>query len=186
MALLKVTCREYATREDLERLFSYLIQNEKNPVVLSNLPIARIRGVHVQELAAQWCYAHKVYQPDLSRTLCYHYVLAFDLFSDIEYEALKHHYSRIASELSCLNILSGMYYFQSYHQNRGGIPMHLHIIVDSLYHNIGTSTFIRFDELKEELGETLAAYGIALAGYSYERGGKIYKGNYSPRELYTF
>lgn len=191
MAVFKVIPKEYKQFEDVKNLIHYLFDIRKEAGGYSDISAFYRIGQnpyniqYYEMFASQWCYAHKVYKPDANRTFCYHYVLAFDQNCSTEYNAVKDHWKKILSILFQLSVFRNIHKLIVTHSNGLGVPDHIHIMIDSINYMTGTSTFFEYKNLKQEIGELLAMYGIALAGYSFERNGNIFLGDYSPSELYV-
>lgn len=191
MALVKVIPKAYKEYGDILNLINYLVDREKYAYGLTNIPFAmRIfndpsNEMYKEVFTSQWCYAHKMYKPDADRTLCYHYVLAFDLSATVEYYALRDKDVEIVKGLYNLPSFKKLHRCLVVHQNDRHITEHVHIMIDSIDHNTGQATFFDFKELKKEIGDVLYNYKVALAGYTYETNGVLYLGECSPSVLYS-
>lgn len=181
MAFVKYSMRSYPTAQDLFQLLEYLVSEEKYPIVLTPYPINHYAPL--EYIALKWNYLHTYHHAD-QMTLCYHYVISFDL--DHEYFQLrKIKPQRILAEIRTLFSFRGLDLFIAIHRSPNGCMEHVHIIVDSINARTGRKTFVDMKSLKEELGLFFSSFNIAFSGYSFMTcNHRLALGDEPPHRLY--
>lgn len=181
MAYLKFVPNKYLTSNDVKALLNYCISPDRNPYYTSS--IAHNSYNEIEYYTFNFCYPH-FYHHKQGKTICYHYVLSFDLNNEIS-RLEKLSLDSLFCYLGTMPEVKGLNLFFSVHRTKYGLPKHIHILVSSTNPDSGKSAFINFECLKYQIGEILADFNIALAGYSYcTANGYINRGNYSPENLY--
>lgn len=180
MAFIKYSVKSYLTVQDFLNLLKYLVSEEKFPIVSTTYPVNRYASL--EYIAYRWNYMHMYHHAE-DMTLCYHYVLSFDL--DNEYRQLYNiNPKQLLRQIRILSPFQGMDLFLAIHRSPRGYLKHVHIIVDSIHARTGKKTFINMDNLKEELGILFYPYNIAFSGYTYMMNNRLLLGNEPPHRLY--
>ncbi len=181
MAFIKYIPKQYLAMQDLLNLVTYITRQGTNAKVSTNLRINHYDPL--QYIATRWTYPH-LYHHKIEKTLCYHYVLSFDL--DHEYHCLRNlPVESILNSIRNLSAFQNLFVFAGAHLMSSGIPEHIHIVVDSIHSPTGLTTFIDMEQVTEELGMFFAQYDIAFSGYSYKTiAGTLKSGNKTPSMLY--
>lgn len=185
MAICKYVNKSYPTQKDFYNLLQYCMNSHKNArynfKLICDCPLTQYNKI--LHMGMRWVYYHKYFHKS-NRTFCYHYVLAFDL--DNEYKQLKKISVDLLEYLIIqLPVFEDANVFISAHIRDDGIPLHFHILVDSINSRTGHCTYIDIEKFKCQIGELLADYSIAVAGYSYRNMVGIMKlGKCAPSDLY--
>ena len=185
MAICKFVNETYSSLEDLRNLLIYCADVNKNCICKYNavFDCPAMHYYRIEHLALRWYYYHQFHKKQLT-TLCYHYVLSFNL--NYEYKELQQfNLSLFMYDLTKAAIFKDTNIFIAAHRRNDSLPQHLHIVVDSMQSLTGKGTFITMDTLKRTIGEMLSEYNIPLAGYSYRNiTGKIRLDNRNANDLY--